>query len=178
MKLKGAIKNIFMTEEILEIVDNDNRVIGTAGRSEIHKKHFKHRSVHVFLFNSAGDLFLQKRVHIKDEFPGYYDSSAAGHVNPGESYHEAAARELKEELGIEAQLEKVAELPASQETGWEFVSFYSVVSDDAVMLNHDEIEEGRFYSLREIREFFISSGDKFTPSFKTLFEIYQKSSDA
>ena len=66
-----------MTEEILEIVDSDNRVIGTAGRSEIHKQHFMHRSVHVFLFNSAGELFLQKRAQTKDEFPGYYDSSAS-----------------------------------------------------------------------------------------------------
>ena len=162
-----------MTEEILEIVDCNNRVIGTAGRSEIHKQHFMHRSVHVFLFNSAGELFLQKRAQTKDEFPGYYDSSAAGHVNPGESYHQAAERELKEELGIEVPLNKIAKLPASQENGWEFVAFYSAVADDAVMLNHDEIEEGRFYSLREIREFLISSGDKFTPSFKTLFEIYQ-----
>ena len=162
-----------MTEEILEIVDGNNRVIGTAGRSEIHKQHLKHRSVHVFLFNSAGKLFLQKRAQTKDEFPGYYDSSAAGHVNPDESYHEAAERELKEELGIEAPLNKIAKLPASQENGWEFVAFYSAVADDAVMLNHDEIEDGRFYSLREIREFLISSGDKFTPSFKTLFEIYQ-----
>ena len=167
-----------MTEEILEIVDGNNRVIGTAGRSEIHKQHLKHRSVHVFLFNSAGKLFLQKRAQTKDEFPGYYDSSAAGHVNPGESYHEAAERELKEELGIEVPLEKIAELPASQETGWEFVSFYSAVADDAVKLNHDEIEDGGFYLLKEIRAFLLSDGDKFTPSFKTLFEIYQKSIDA
>jgi isopentenyl-diphosphate delta-isomerase type 1 len=166
-----------MTEEILEIVDNNNRVIGTAGRSEIHKQRFMHRSVHVFLFNSAGELFLQKRAQTKDEFPGYYDSSAAGHVNPGESYHEAAERELKEELGIEAPLKKVTELPASRETGWEFVSFYSAVADDAVMLNRDEIEEGRFYSLKEIRAFLLSDGDKFTPSVKALFAIYQKHVD-
>ena len=97
----------------------------------------------------------------------------AGHVNPGENYHEAAERELKEELGIEAPLNKIAELPASQETGWEFVSFYSAVADDAVSLNRDEIEEGRFYSLKEIRAFLLSDGDKFTPSVKALFEIYQ-----
>jgi len=167
-----------MTEEILEIVDSNNRVIGTAGRSEIHKRQFMHRSVHVFLFNSAGELFLQKRAQTKDEFPGYYDSSAAGHVNSGESYHEAAERELKEELGIEAPLEKVAELPASQENGWEFVTFYSAIADNAVKINHDEIEEGGFYSLREIKAWLLADGDKFTPSVKALFEIYQKRVDS
>ncbi len=167
-----------MTEEILEIVDCDNRVIGTAGRTEIHKRHFMHRAVHVFLFSSAGELFLQKRAQTKDEFPGYYDSSAAGHVNPGESYHEAAERELKEELGIEAPLEKVAELPASQETGWEFVFFYSAITDVAVKLNYEEIEEGRFYSLDEIRTLLLSDGDKCTPSVKTLLDIYQKRMEA
>ena len=167
-----------MTEEILEIVDNDNQVIGTAGRSEIHKRHLMHRAVHVFLFNSADQLFLQKRAQSKDEFPGYYDSSAAGHVNPGESYHEAAKRELKEELGIEAPLEKVAELPASKETGWEFVFFYSAITDVAVKLNYKEIEEGRFYSLDEIRTLLLSDGDKFTPSVKALLDIYQKRMEA
>ena len=166
-----------MTEELLEIVDNDNRVIGTAGRSKIHKQHFMHRSVHVFLFNSAGELFLQKRAQTKDEFPGFYDSSAAGHVNPDESYHAAAERELKEELGIEAPLEKAAELPASQETGWEFVSFYTAVTDDTVKLNYEEIQEGKFYSLDEIRTLLLSNEDKFTPSVKALFAIYQKHVD-
>ena len=49
-----------MTEEILEIVDNDNQVIGTAGRSEIHKRHLMHRAVHVFLFNSAFTSSVEK----------------------------------------------------------------------------------------------------------------------
>jgi isopentenyl-diphosphate delta-isomerase len=166
-----------MTEEILEIVDRNNRVIGTAGRSEIHKQHLMHRSVHVFLFNSDGELFVQKRAMAKDEFPGCYDSSAAGHLNLGEDYFSAAHRELKEELGIDATLKKVADIPASQETGWEFASFYSAVSDDAIKLNLDEIEEGRFYPLEEIKKRMLSDGDTFTPAVKMLFEIYQKSMD-
>ncbi len=161
-----------MAEELLEIVDDQNKVIGIACRSDIHKKHLKHRSVHIFVFNSAGKLFLQKRVHTKDEFPGYFDSSAAGHVNPAESYHDAAARELKEELGINAQVEKVSELPASQATRWEFVWFYQAVTNDAVQPNPEEIADGKFYSLDDIQRCLLENDDKFTPSFQMLFDIY------
>ncbi len=75
-----------MTEEILEIVNKDNQVTGRAPRSQIHAQQLMHRAVHIFLFNSRGELFLQTRSAQKDEFPGYYDSSAAGHVDPQESY--------------------------------------------------------------------------------------------
>lgn len=165
-----------MYGEFLEIVNIQNEVIGLACRGDIHRKQLKHRSVHIFVFNTAGELFLQKRVHTKDEFPGFYDSSAAGHVNPAESYYDAAARELKEELGITARLEKVAELPASGDTGWEFVWFYKTVTNDAVKPNPEEIESGGFYSLREIKKCLFANDKKGTSSFKRLLGIYLKHS--
>ncbi len=161
-----------MMDEILEIVDEHNTVIGTAVRTEIHRRHLMHRSVHVFLFNSKGELFLQKRSARKDEFPGCYDSSAAGHVSPGESYIEAAARELKEELGIESPLKKIADLPASQGTGWEFVLFYAAASDSAVTPCAEEIEAGDFYPLSEIAQWMSREAAAFTPSFRKLFALY------
>ncbi len=162
-----------MAEEVLEIVNEHNQVIGQAARSEIHQRQLRHRSVHVFLFNSRGELFLQKRARTKDEFPGCYDSSAAGHVSPGESYLAAAQRELKEELGIKAALQTIAEISASQETGWEFVTFYSAVSDMHVNPSPIEIDGGDFYPLQEINTCMVREKNKFTPSFKKLFHIYQ-----
>ena len=139
-----------MTEEILEIVNEDNQVTGRAPRSRIHGQQLMHRAVHIFLFNSREELFLQKRSAQKDEFPGYYDSSAAGHVDPQESYADAAARELEEELGITAALKKIAEFPACRENGWEFSVFYTAVSDAPVAINTEEIAEGGFYPVDEI----------------------------
>ena len=161
-----------MTEEILEIVDEDNRVTGRAARSRIHREQLRHRAVHIFLFNSRGELFLQKRASEKDEFPGYYDSSAAGHVDPQESYADAASRELEEELGISAALEKIAEFPACRENGWEFTVFYAAVSDDPVCINRAEIVEGGFYPIAALAARLHREGSLFTPAFKTLFECY------
>jgi len=163
-----------MTEEILEIVNKDNQVTGRAPRSQIHTQQLRHRAVHIFLFNSRGELFLQKRSQQKDEFPGYYDSSAAGHVDPQESYADAAARELEEELGITAALEKIADFPACQENGWEFTVFYAAVSDDRVRINCAEIAEGGFYPVAAIADRLSREGSLFTPAFKTLFELYRQ----
>ena len=164
-----------MTEEILEIVNKDNQVTGRAPRSQIHTQQLMHRAVHIFLFNSREELFLQKRSAQKDEFPGYYDSSAAGHVDPQESYADAAARELEEELGITAALKKIAEIPACRDNGWEFSVFYAAVSDDPVRINCAEIAEGDFYPVGAIADWMLRDGGLFTPAFKTLFELYRQS---
>ncbi len=163
-----------MTEEILEIVNEDNQVTGRAPRSRIHREQLRHRAVHIFLFNSRGELFLQKRAAQKDEFPGYYDSSAAGHVDPEESYHDAAARELEEELGIAAALEQIAEFAACRGNGWEFTVLYAAVSDAPVRINIEEIEAGSFYPVDEIAGRLSRDGGLFTPAFKTLFARYRQ----
>ena len=116
-------------EEFLEVVDEDNQVIRIASRYEIHKKGLRHRSVHIFIFNTRGDLYLQKRSPSKDQYPEHWDTSAAGHTDPGESPLEAAQRELWEELGITVPLMEVLEYPACLETGWEFVTLFTARTD-------------------------------------------------
>ena len=73
-----------MSEEYFDVVDLADRVIGRATRNEVHQKGLYHRAVHVLVFNSQGQLFLQKRSASKDTFPGKWDSSASGHLCAGE----------------------------------------------------------------------------------------------
>ena len=101
--------------ELLEIVDENNRVIGIRNRAEIHREGLWHRSVHISIFNSRGELFLQKQSPHKDQYPEHWDSWAAGHLIPGESPVIAAHRELGEELGIDARINRG--LPASGLSG-------------------------------------------------------------
>lgn len=89
------------TDEQLDIVDQHNQIIGRAKRQDIHAQGLRHRSAHVLIYNTDGKLFLQKRSKHKDDFPNYWDSSTAGHVDAGESYDECIVREVKEELGVE-----------------------------------------------------------------------------
>src|SRR5437773_10117857 len=90
-----------MPEEIFDVVNEHDEVIGQKPRSEIHRLKLNHRAVHVLVFNSRGELFLQKRSMKKDCFPGVWDSSASGHLASGESYDACAVRELREEIGLE-----------------------------------------------------------------------------
>ena len=82
-------------QEIYNIVDENDRIIGQATRKHIHQNKLLHRSVHVLVFNSRKELFLQKRALCKDENPGLWDTSSAGHVDAGESYDDCAHRELQ-----------------------------------------------------------------------------------
>ena len=75
-----------MSEEIFDVVNERDEVIGQQPRSEVHRLGLMHRAVHVLVFNAAGQVFLQKRSMKKDRQPGLWDSSASGHMDTGEDY--------------------------------------------------------------------------------------------
>jgi 16S rRNA (adenine1518-N6/adenine1519-N6)-dimethyltransferase len=87
-------------EELLDIVNEADEVIGKASREETYTGQLIYRSAWVIVEDEIGNILLQLRAKSKDTFPGYWDISAAGHVDAGEDYLVAAKRELKEELGI------------------------------------------------------------------------------
>jgi isopentenyldiphosphate isomerase len=107
-----------------------------------------HRAVHILLFNSKGELFLQKRSMSKDEQPGKWDSSAAGHVDSGEAYVNCARREIAEELGIvvEQPMDMLFKLPASVLTGNEHCMVYRYSFDGPMVLQAEEIDDGQWLS--------------------------------
>ena len=88
-------------DEIVAIVDASNHVIGSSSRREMRARRLLHRACFILVFNSSGDLFVQKRTMSKDVYPGYFDTAVGGVVMAGESYEQSAKRELWEELGIQ-----------------------------------------------------------------------------
>jgi len=137
-----------MPEEIFDVVNDRDEVIGQKPRGEIHRLKLKHRAVHVLVFNSKGELFLQKRSMKKDCFPGTWDSSASGHLDSGECYDACAVRESKEELGliVPQAPERLFKIDACAETGWEFIWIYRCRSEGPFTLHPDEIESGDWFS--------------------------------
>ncbi len=159
--------------EIFDVVDDHDRVVGQASRREVHARRLKHRAVHVLVFNPRGELYLQKRAATKDSFPGCYDSSASGHLSCGEDYDACAVRELHEELGLvirPAQLERLFQIPAGVETGWEFVWVYRLRTDAPCRPNPDEIESGQFLPLPAIRADIARQPDRYARSFIKVFD--------
>ena len=90
-----------MSEEIFDIVNERDEVIGQAPRKEVHARGLWHRAVHVLVFNARGEVFLQKRSMKKDIAAGKWDSSSSGHLDTGEDYDACAVREVREEIGLE-----------------------------------------------------------------------------
>ena len=89
------------SEEVFPVVDSAGKVVGRATRGECHGgSMLLHPVVHLHVFNSSGELYLQKRPLWKDIQPGRWDTAVGGHVDYGETIAEALRREVREELGI------------------------------------------------------------------------------
>jgi isopentenyldiphosphate isomerase len=88
------------TDELVDIVDDDDTVLYQATRAEVRRANLLHRNVAILCLNRAGQICLHRRSVTKDLFPGLYDMFTSGVVGAGETYVDAAIRELEEELGI------------------------------------------------------------------------------
>ncbi|MFI9276013.1 NUDIX hydrolase [Kitasatospora sp. NPDC052896] len=87
-------------DELLDVVDHQDRVVGTASRGEVYRRRLTHRCVMVLVRDAAGRIFVHRRSAGKSFAPGAYDVFVGGVVGSGESYREAAVREAEEELGV------------------------------------------------------------------------------
>lgn len=159
-----------MAEELFDVVDELDRVVGQAPRSEVHARKWLHRASHIFVFNSRGELLVHRRSANKDECPLMFTSSASGHLAAGEDYATAAGRELEEELSLTSPLQFLAVIPANgAETSFEHSGLFRTVTDEPPCFDPGEIESGEFLPLEEITRRISETPERFTPCFRTLF---------
>lgn len=161
-----------MAEELFDVVDADDRVVGVAPRSEVHARNLLHRAVHIFVRNSRGELLIHRRSDTKDQYPDCFTSSASGHLEAGEDYESAAARELREELGLTAPLTFLVKFPGGPDMAYEHSALYEVVTDTPPQFDPEEIASGEFLELPVIAALVSLSPEEFTPCFRTLFQWY------
>lgn len=160
--------------EFFEIVDEQDRVVGRAPRSRCHgDPSLVHRVAHVLVFSPSGELLLQKRSMRKDVQPGKWDTSVGGHLDPGETYPEAARREMEEELGIrDIPLSFLYHSRIRNEFESENVATYLASYAGEIRFEPDEIDEVRFWSPEEIEEM-LGTGT-FTPNFEEEWEMFKE----
>ena len=158
-------------EEIFDIVNDNDEVIGQMPRRLVHRDGHKHRAVHVLVFDSRGRIFLQKRSMTKDTFPGAWDSSASGHVASGEDYAACAVRELREELGWSDPVppRPLFKIAACAETGQEFVWVYQAASEGPFTLHPEEIERGAWFTPGRVNHWLARSPRDFAPYFALIW---------
>jgi isopentenyl-diphosphate delta-isomerase type 1 len=161
-----------MAEDIFDIVNEHDEVIGSKPRSVVHRDGLLHRAVHVLVFNSCGEVFLQKRSMRKDRHPGVWDSSASGHVDSGEDYDTTAVREVHEEIGLQLKStpQKLFKIPACKETDQEFVWVYRCENEGPFELNADEIDSGGWFSPEKLSQWIQERPQEFAPAFLFIWE--------
>lgn len=129
----------------------------------MHRKGLHHRTVHVWVQNTKGELLLQKRSSSKEVFPGLWDISCAGHLSAGDSSLDGAVRELEEELGISVNKDKLQFLftiprhytsPVSNIIENEITDVYLLkrrIEPGNLEINRNEIDEVQFISINELK---------------------------
>jgi isopentenyldiphosphate isomerase len=139
--------------ELVDIVDDDDNVIATVTRTEMRAGRLQHRSVGIAVMSSDGRLLVHRRSLDKDVWPGWWDIAAGGVVASGETYDDAARRELQEELGvIGAELELVGQARFVDDTVAELCRGYRVVHDGPFTFPDGEVIEARWVTFAELAE--------------------------
>ena len=157
-------------EEIFPIVDEEGRVIGSATRGECHSgSHLLHPVVHLHVFNSQGNIYLQRRPEWKDIQPGKWDTAVGGHIDYGETPDDALRREVREELGItEFTPQFICKYVFESKRERELVYVHRTIYDGAIRPSAKELDGGRFWTMQEIRDA-IGKGI-LTPNFESEFQ--------
>ena len=156
----------------ITIVNKNDEVIGAVCEKEVYEKKHTHRIVHVLLFNNEGKMMLQMRSKTKSFAPSYWVTSAGGRVDEGETYEEAAYREMKEEIGIREELKEINKHYYNHTTpGLNlFMTVYRAdYKNEDLVLCEREVDRVEFFSIDEIKKM-IASGEKMTEELKFVIE--------
>jgi len=158
-----------MNQEYFPIVDEQGNIIGKSTREICHSGTFLlHPVIHLHVFNTKGELYLQKRAMDKDIQPGKWDTSVGGHVDYGEAIPDALRREAMEELKIHGFEPIFAfQYPFRSDREYELVHTYYTNYNGTITTDPIEITEGRFWKISDIES---NLGKQvFTPNFEREF---------
>ncbi|MBB5353326.1 16S rRNA (adenine1518-N6/adenine1519-N6)-dimethyltransferase [Haloferula luteola] len=159
-------------DEVFDVVNEADEVVGQATRKEVHEKDLLHRAVHAFVINGRGELLLQRRSLLKDKHPGVWDSSVSGHLDAGEDYDRAVVRELEEEMGVvDVDPQEVGKIAPCAETGWEHVTLYQVRWEGRPSFPCAEIDAVLWLSAGEIDAWVASRPEDFASGFVECWKL-------
>lgn len=164
-------------EIVIDKVDENDEVIGRIDKSNIYRENASFRTSHIFVFNSKGEILLQKLASSKNRYPGRWGSSMAGYVLSGETYEDAASRKLKNELGVklgDVDLKQVGKTAMEEDGRKKFVSLFKASYDGEFDPDQNEIDEVKFFALGEVEKMIEKNPENFTPNFIHVLNFYKE----
>jgi isopentenyldiphosphate isomerase len=170
-----------MSVEYFDVIDDDDNVVGRRPGSECVKRGLLHRAIAIVLFDESGDVYIQRRAGWMGWYPGHWTLSVMGHVSSGETYEQAAERELSEELGVACELRRIAkvktpEWPYGQMVEREYLAIFEGRVKSSTISLSEETEEGRFVPFDELAEMAKKEPERLTPDTLLALEVYRKES--
>lgn len=160
-----------MVMEYLDVVDENDNVVGREERNAVHEKHLTHRALQVIIANSKNEVLLQFRKATKKQFPLVWDGSVAGHVSAGQTAEEAAYREMMEEIGIRTPLEFVGKFRFDNDVEDELESVFFGRSDGPFRFDETEMEKAEFFGAEEALEAARNKSMAMTPYCRRALEL-------
>ncbi len=156
----------------MDIVDGKDEVVGQVDKEDVYKKLLCHRIVHVLIFNDEGKMALQLRHPNLSFAPNHWSTTVGGHVQSGESYEEAAKREMMEEIGIELPLEYFSkdfyQVPGRPD---KFFVSYKAKYEGPFQLEEGAVVKVDYFTIDQIKSM-IDQGEKFHPELLYLLKKY------
>ena len=160
---------------VIDAVDHRNRPIGTIMRKDVFKSSLGFRTVHVFIFNSSGQLLVQQQSRKRDRAPLSWGSSVAAYLFAGESYESAARRRVWQELGVKPGNLRLVGTVKTRDLGHDkFVGLVTGVWDGRFHFDHNHIEKLEFLAPQDIQRVMREGTWTFTPTFVSLFKFYRR----
>jgi isopentenyl-diphosphate delta-isomerase len=160
-------------EMVIDVVDGADVPVGQIHRSDVFREHANFRVSHILIFNSRGDLLLQRLAKTRDRNPGTWGSSVASYLFSQESYREAAIRRASQELGVnDLEVAFVGKTIMIDNGCEKFIEIFRATYDGPMRIDRSHMDEVRFVPLPEIDETMRSQPETFTPTFRRVFAFY------
>jgi 16S rRNA (adenine1518-N6/adenine1519-N6)-dimethyltransferase len=159
---------------LLDVVDEQNKPIGVVRRRDLFRLRANFRTVHVLIFNSRGEVLLQRLAWTKDREPGRWGSSAAGYLHAGEDYQDAARRRLAEELGLTAPLTEVGVTCLHDDAVAQFAGVFTATADSPRSAAPAHLAEIAFRPLDVIDEDMAAHPDDYTETLRHVLAFWRQ----
>jgi len=177
MDLLNTLIEIKKVKDMIILVDRNDNIIGTTSVMAAHEKGHLHRAFSIFIFNSAGELLMQKRSSNKLHSTGLWSNTCCGHPLPGENTSHAARRWLKEEFSLSLDLDYLFKFHYKADfnnvvTENEIMHVFCCISDEVPQVNPSEVSEYKYMSMEAIGEDIQVNPENYTVWFRLLVDHF------